>query len=265
MNESHAVQSVNPTTWPTLISSGTQMTASGSSSAIHAAPASARARRPPPGSSAGVVDGAAASRAWPASGVILVVVDELGHHVDHRRGDLVRLRHVVRQAQHHRLLFTASSAPPRRSRCPSDQAGPRQVDVGAHRDRAGDLRIHLLTFFCITSLASSCWPACKSASLRCQKIKASAFRTKRGLPLSCGAGRSMSSSLAAETLDDALRPAAHQEHADVALDELGQVHGVVLAAVVGSIQPAILRGCSKAASTSGPFSASGSSSMTALR
>ena len=45
----------------------------------------------------------------------------------------------------------------------------------------------------MTSGANSAWPAVRSGSLRCQKMKASELMTNTGLPLSVGPGAMMKS------------------------------------------------------------------------
>ena len=86
----------------------------------------------------------------------------------------------------------------------------------------------------MTSWAINIWPACRSASLRCQKMKASAFSRKTGLPLSLGPGAMMKSSSLKPAFFNT--PCAHPpmiNMPDVAVDEALQIGGIGLGADIG--------------------------------
>src|ERR1700733_1878950 len=63
-----------------------------------------------------------------------VVVYELGQHVDHCRGDLVGLRHVVRQAQQDTVALHGFRHRVRRLALTVAEAFRGQIGIGAHRD-----------------------------------------------------------------------------------------------------------------------------------
>ncbi len=92
------------------------------------------------------------------------------------------------------LTATASRSVFAASRCPSDQPGP--VRSASVRTGMDPVICEYMVWIagCMTRSAISIWPACRSASLRCQKMKASAFRMNTGLPFSVGPGARMKSS-----------------------------------------------------------------------
>src|SRR5215831_17306444 len=92
------------------------------------------------------------------------------------------------------LAATASLSAAAVRRCPSDQPPA---------ERSTSVRTGIDPVICeymvwiagsMTSCAISVWPACRSASLRCQKMKASALSRNTGLLLSLGPGAIVNSS-----------------------------------------------------------------------
>ena len=70
------------------------------------------------------------------------ILHVLGDHIDHRGGHAVLLRHVVREAEHRLVGGDGLFERGRRAALAIRPAGTREVHIGAHGYRPGDLRVH---------------------------------------------------------------------------------------------------------------------------
>src|ERR1700736_2401610 len=129
------------------------------------------------------------------------VVHVFGQHVDHRRGHAVRLGHIVPETENHTVLGNGVTQILRRVTLPVGKTVSRQIDIRTCRNRARDLRVHLLRRRLHDDLGKQFLPGVEIGPLRLPEDKTTGVEVEESGPASWGAGPLLKSAAVAPALN----------------------------------------------------------------